>query len=252
MRFYILPAFLLSVCMLTAQPNNTGAIRLSQQILLAAKTGESTDSLQQVLQKISIDTLLLQLQTDANKKAFWLNIYNAYTQLLLQANPVAYIHRSRFFKGKQILIAGKKFSLDMIEHGILRRSKVKWGLGYLSKLFPSFIEKQLRVQQTDYRIHFALNCGAKSCPPIAFYDPARIEEQLILAEKSFIKNDCSFNVAVNKVEVSKIFSWFRGDFGGKKGTILLLKKQGVIPETAKPGLAFKPYNWALALKQYSE
>jgi Protein of unknown function, DUF547 len=252
MRWYILLWFVLQSCMLTAQLNNQSSIRLSQQILLAAKTGESTDSLQLALQNLSINNLQMQLQADADKKTFWLNIYNAYTQLLLQKNPDAYQNRNRFFTSKQIIIAGKKFSLDIIEHGILRRSKVKLGLGYLTKLFPPSLEKKLRVHQLDYRIHFALNCGAKSCPPIAFYDADKIDEQLMLAEKSFIKNDCSYDAAANIAEVSKIFSWFRGDFGGKKGIIALLKRQGIVTETAKPGVKFKPYNWALALKYYSE
>jgi hypothetical protein len=125
------------------------------------------------------------------------------------------------------------------------------GLGYVKILVPSNLEKQLRVTRKDYRIHFALNCGAESCPPIAFYDDAKLEEQLNLAEKAFIKNDAVYNAEQGIVEVSKIFSWFRGDFGGKKGIRRLLKKHNIIPADKKMKLKFKTYDWTLMLKAFS-
>jgi hypothetical protein len=112
------------------------------------------------------------------------------------------------------------------------------------------LEKQLRLVKKDYRIHFALNCGAKSCPPIAFYDDEKLEEQLNLAEKAFVKNDAVYDENRNTVEVSKIFSWFRGDFGGKKGIRQLLVKHEVIPAGKKVKLKFKVYDWSLALKAF--
>ncbi len=250
MRLYSFLFFILLSCMLKAQTNKSSLIALSQQILLAVKTGEPSDTLEQLLQVTSFIQLKEQLKTDDEKKAFWLNIYNAYTQLLLQKNPEAYQQRNKFFKAKQILIAGKSFSLDLIEHGLLRRSQWKLGLGYISKPFPSTLEKKLRIEKEDYRIHFALNCGAKSCPPIAFYDTDKIEQQLTLAEKVFINNECSYDDDANIAEVSKIFSWFRGDFHGKKGIIALMRKHRVVTGDTKPGLKFKPYNWSLALKAY--
>ncbi|MBX9783202.1 MAG: DUF547 domain-containing protein [Chitinophagaceae bacterium] len=218
--------------------------------MLAVKTGEPADSLLAYFQNISFDELTAALNTDAKAKAFWLNIYNAYTQVLLQKNPGAYKHRNRFFKSRSIGIAGMKLSLDFIEHHIIRRSEWKPGLGYIKLLFPSSLEKQLRLSKKDYRIHFALNCGAKSCPPIAFYDDEKLEEQLNLAEKSFIKNDAGFDEAANQVSVSKIFSWFRGDFGGKKGLKKLLLKHSMVPAGKKVKLKFRPYDWRLLLKKF--
>lgn len=252
MRLYSFLLFTLLSFMLKAQTHQSSIVALSQQILLAAKTGEPSDSLQRLLQQAPFSELKAQLKTDDEKKTFWLNIYNAYTQLLLQKNPEAYKSRNKFFKSKQILIAGKSFSLDFIEHGILRRSQIKLGLGYIRKPFPSFLEKSLRVQQPDYRVHFALNCGAKSCPPIAFYDTAKIDEQLLLAQKSFLKNDLVFDKEKNEVEISKIFSWFRGDFNGKKGIVKLLKEQKLIPVNVKPKVRFRKYDWSLALNTYKD
>lgn len=248
MRFLFL--FCMFPFMIYAQTEQS-LVAVAQQLLLAAKTGTETDSAVNYLASVSYTQLKEQLSTDAKAKAFWLNIYNAYTQVLLQKDANAYKHRNKFFKKKQIVIAGKKLSLDFIEHHIIRRSEWKLGLGYVKLLFPSKLEKELRLAKKDYRIHFALNCGAKSCPPVAFYDDEKLEQQLNLAEKSFIKTDSEYNTETNTVQVSKIFSWFRGDFGGKKGIRNLLVKHGVVAADKQVKLKFKNYDWNLVLKSYS-
>ncbi len=63
-------------------------IEISQQLLLQAKTHEPTDSLVEVIKNIPEKLLVQQLETDNYKKAFWINIYNAYTQIILLKNPV--------------------------------------------------------------------------------------------------------------------------------------------------------------------
>ncbi len=200
-------------------------IKLSQDILYAVKTGEPTDSLEIQLSNLSPDTLLSQLSSENKRKAFWLNIYNAYTQIGLKSNTDAYKKRNKFFGKKFIRIAGKSLSLDLVEHGILRRSKWKYSLGHFNKLFNSKYEKKFRLEKVDYRIHFALNCGAKSCPPIAFYNPGELDKQLDLATKIYLKSEIEYDESKNKVEVPAILSWFRGDFNGKKGIHKILKEQ---------------------------
>lgn len=225
-------------------------IKISQDLLYAVRTEKSFDSLQQILSTASLADLRRQMQNDDSKKAFWLNIYNAYTQIALQENPGAYKNRNKFFSHKFILIGGKKLSLDLVEHGILRRSKWKYSLGYFNKPFISKFEKQFRVQRLDYRIHFALNCGAKSCPPIAFYKPDQIDKQLDLATRAYLKSETLFNGKYLTVEVPAILNWFRGDFGGKRGIIRLLQQKRIVPENVKPGIVWKKYDWTLSLKAF--
>jgi len=229
----------------------TDCIRLSQDILYAARTSDTTMTFENTLASVSFESLLQQLDQDEKRKAFWLNIYNAWTQIGLTRNSEWYKSRNKFYKKKFINIAGKKMSLDFIEHGILRKSKIKISLGYISKFFPSAIEKKLRVDKLDYRIHFALNCGAKSCPPIAFYKPEKIEKQLDLATNAYLKSELLFDEKSLEVKLPAIFSWFRGDFEGKKGIIRLLKKQKLIPETSNPKIKWKKYDWSLALRNFT-
>lgn len=234
------------------QVNTLGVnlIEISQQLLLAAKTKEPTDSLVAILQSITETELEKQVVTEDQKKSFWINIYNAYTQIILSKNPDKYKKRSSFFGDKQIIIAGKKLSLDDIEHGILRHSKIKWSLGYLDKLFPSSFEKKNRVNKVDYRIHFALNCGAKSCPPIAFYKPAQLNKQLDVATQVYLKGECEYKEEENKVYVPALMGWFRRDFGGKKKMKELLKKLSIVRADKNSSVRFKKYDWNLFLENY--
>ena len=226
-------------------------VHISQEFIYAAKTGESVQSFISRLSALSMNELRQGLQTDDAKIAFWINVYNAYTQVALKKDPAQYKNRNAFFKNKQVVVAGKKLSLDDVEHGILRRSKIKWSLGYLNKPFPGALEKSLRVARLDYRIHFALNCGAKSCPPIAFYNDKNLDQQLELATKAFLAGEAEYDKDAEIIFLPKLMSWFRADFDGKKGMIRLLKKQSIIPGSASPKIKFKPYDWSLTLNNYS-
>ncbi|HVF95700.1 MAG TPA: DUF547 domain-containing protein [Flavisolibacter sp.] len=235
----------------TNQRSKNNLVALSQEYIYAAKTGGTLGSLTQDLGTTSFDGLKTRMPSDNEKKAFWINLYNGYTQAALKENAGQYKARNAFFKQKSIQVAGDLLSLDDIEHGILRRSKIKWSLGHLNKLFPSKKEKSLRVDALDYRIHFALNCGAKSCPPIAFYNDDTLDAQLDLATKAFLTSEAEYDTAANVIRLPKLMSWFRADFGGKKGMIKILQQHGIIAKGAKPKVEFKDYDWTLTLNNYT-
>jgi thiol-disulfide isomerase/thioredoxin len=230
--------------------SSNAVIDLSQQFIYAVKTGDPAASIIQKLKDIPFDTLTDKLKTDNDKKAFWINLYNGYTQFILKEDPGKYKNRNKFFKSRQIEVAGKQFSLDEIEHGILRHSKIKLSLGYLNKPFPGKTEKALRVKKLDYRIHFALNCGAKSCPPIAFYNPENLNQQLDLATKAYLTGESQYNSIKNIIYLPALMGWFRRDFGGKKGMKKLLKKIDLLPAGSNPKIKFKKYDWNLFLDHY--
>lgn len=227
-------------------------IKLSQEFIYAAKTGESIDAFLQKLNTLSFSQLTEALPTDNAKKAFWINLYNGYTQATLSKAPELYKNRSAFFKDKKIPVAGTLYSLDDIEHGILRRSKIKWSLGLFSNLFPGQREKALRVDTLDYRIHFALNCGAKSCPPIAFYNNETLEAQLESATKVYLSGEVEYDSTANIVGLPMLMSWFRADFGGKRGMRAILQRYGILPAGVRPDITFKEYDWQLSLDNYAQ
>ena len=225
---------------------------LSERFLKKIKNGEDTKAIRQKLANIEFDVLANGLKTDEQKLAFWVNIYNAYIQVILARSPELYENRSTFFSKDQIRIAGNKISFDKIEHGIIRRSQSKLGLGYVKKGFPDRFERALRVENPDYRIHFALNCGAEDCPPVGIYSPGRLNEQFAKSTALFLKSSSNYNASENKVYVTSLFSWFRGDFGGKDGTRAILKSHGIIPSVEGVDLEYKDYDWTLDLDNFIE
>ena len=223
---------------------------LSEHFLEKIRNGESTAAIQKQLATLELETLVNNLKTDKQKLAFWVNTYNAYIQVILSKNPELYENRSSFFSKDQIMIAGTAISFDKIEHGIIRRSQSKLGLGYVKKGFPDRFEKSLRVENPDYRIHFALNCGAKDCPPVSIYTPDNLDVQFSKSTALFLKRSSKYDPAEKEVYVTSLFSWFRGDFGGKDGVKEILKDLGIIPSIDEVDLTYKDYDWTLALDNF--
>lgn len=225
-------------------------LKLSQDLLYATKIASDSGSFLEGLAKCAYDDLKKELKTDEQKKTFWINIYNAFIQIRIR-EQLKQFSKKRFFKDPLIRIAGKDMSFDFIEHGILRRSRIKKSLGYLSNPFPSKIERDLRVDKVDPRIHFALNCGAISCPPIAFYKADQIDAQLDLASQSFLEPDRVYHSGKNEIDISRLFLWYRGDFGGRKGILKFLKNYSIIAPDAFPKLRYKKYDWSLQLNHFT-
>jgi len=224
---------------------------LSVELLKAVKAGRPTEEIQDKLNQATVDDLAAELDTDAEKKAFWMNIYNSYIIILLRDNPGLFDDRSDFFSSDWVPIAGHKISFDDIEHGYIRRSKVKLGLGLIGNPFPGELEKKFRVDKVDPRIHFALNCGAKSCPPVRVYHAAKIDEQLDKAAAQYLEKTTQIKEEGEKVIVTVLMSWFRGDFDGKEGSIEMLKRYDVIPEGADPSIDYSDYDWTLDLTNFA-
>ena len=153
--------------------------------------------------------------------SYWLNAYNAFTiKLILKNYPVASIQDiggGKPWDLKWIKLGDGVFSLNQIENEIIR---------------PTF---------KDPRIHFAVNCAAKSCPPL--YNKAfvsgQLEQQLEQLTKAFV-NNTAFNQLSGGLRVSKIFEWYGTDFGDIKA---YLNKYAKAPITGQ--LAFAEYDWAL-------
>ena len=215
----------------------------SQEFLLQQKSGNETEAFIDTLKNLDHTILIASLNSDEKKIAFWLNCYNALVQHKISKDSTLFKSKKEFFEGQSITIGGEKMSLNSIENGILR-------LQTESKNESLF--KQLRPTKLDYRIHFALNCGANSCPPIAFYDPTDLEQQLTLAEKSFVKSTSSYDTAKNEVEISELFKWYKKDFNTENGIIDLLKRNQIIPLWTNPKITYSKYDWSIDNNNYSD
>jgi hypothetical protein len=198
------------------------------------------------LDRLSVRDLSAGLPKDADRMAFWLNLYNASTQRLLRRDPAGFSNRWRFFRQPAARVAGHSLSLDAIEHGMLRRSRWKAGFGYLGNPVPSGFERALRVGCRDPRIHFALNCGAASCPPIAAYEASRLDQQLDLATRGHLSTEVRLDPATRVAAIPRVFLWFIGDFGGPTEIRAFLDHHGAVSASERWRLRYARYDWTVA------
>ena len=257
---FICRKFILLLLVVTTSPStilaqNSDGLNLneiSENFLKKIKNESPTNDIRATLFSLSLEDLKEGLKTDNEKLAFWVNIYNAYIQVILLENPKLYDDKRAFFKMEQIPIAGRLLSFEKIEHGIIRKSQWPLGLGLIRKWFPNKFERKLRVDERDYRIHFALNCGAKDCPPVAIYEADRLDEQFDTGTERYLKRTSEFKADQKAVAVTSLFNWFRGDFGCKKGVKKILKEQGIIPATKGVDITYQNYDWTLDLDNWIE
>lgn len=221
-------------------------IDLSVQLLTKVENNEPSEEIQDLLCALTEDQLETQLANDKQKMTFWVNIYNAYVKILLRKNPALYENKKTFFSKERFCIAGISLSLNKIEHGFIRRSQVLIGLGYLSRWFPGALERKFRVDKRDWRAHFALNCGAKSCPPVIVYRYETLDEQLDKSTSEFLLKNTEYNKEANQATTTALFSWFRGDFGGKSGMKQILVNHELIP-SKNVKVKYGDYDWTLSI-----
>lgn len=226
-------------------------IRTAEEFIGAVKNNENTEVYLKTFEYCKLDQLANQVATDDQRLAFWINMYNAYIQVILKKQPDLYKDRNAFFKKKQINIGGRMFSFSDIEHGILRRSQNEYFLGYFSKFFPSKTEKLFRVDKVDWRIHFALNCGARSCPAIRIYYVDDVRDQLEKASRTFLTQYTKYDPAKKSAKVTALFTWFQGDFGGSESIKNILVRYKLIPDT-KTELVTDAYDWTLKLANFAD
>jgi len=188
--------------------------------------------------------------------AFWINLYNS---LIIDAVISFGIEKSvweagwGFFRKAAYNIGGLRYSADDIEHGILRGNQPH-PLLRLRQFSTDDPRLRHAVVPMDLRIHFTLVCASLSCPLITVYHASEMEEELEAATTTFINGG---GVIVEpksaQVNLSRIFSWYRGDCGGRSAVlnfILAYLKKGLERDylqenSGKMRLSYQKYDWSL-------
>lgn len=228
-----------------AAPTGARCLEIAARFLAAARAGTRDDQAVEDLASLDPVALATALADPAHRLAFWINVYNGAVRARLLRDPEAYRRRWRFFEAPAVTVAGHVLNANAIEHGILRRSAMVLGLGYVRNPFPSRFERLQRVERLDPRVHFALNCGARSCPPLAAWDPRDLDAQLDAAAATYLRGETKVVGGSTEVSVPRLLLWYRGDFGGRAGIIRLLKQHAIIDEGTTPLIRFGDYDWTL-------
>lgn len=175
--------------------------------------------------------------SEKKRLAFLINLYNAATlKLIVDHYPVRSIKDigglfSSPWKLEVVRLFGRVTTLHTVEHDILRK------------------------QHAEPRIHFALVCAAKGCPPLRAeaYVASRLDEQLDDQVRLFLATPEKNRVAAKErtVYLSSVFKWFAGDFEKKSGSVLKFIEP-YLPETDRRALAggglkirYTDYDWSL-------
>ncbi|GCC33438.1 hypothetical protein chiPu_0011907 [Chiloscyllium punctatum] len=205
------------------------------------------------LQRMDIESLMRK-----EKLAFFINIYNALVihGNIKQGSPKNMWQRYKFFNSVSYVIGGEVYTLQDIENGVLRGNRK--GIAQISKPFSKG-DPRLKVALEDVEplIHFALNCGVLSCPPVKTYSAKHIDKQLKLSTAAFLDgpDGCQVDVSKKECRLSQIFKWYKIDFGGTDEKLLnwVLEhlgespKKKVLKELQAQGdikLTYLPYDWS--------
>ncbi|EKX36032.1 hypothetical protein GUITHDRAFT_155342 [Guillardia theta CCMP2712] len=204
---------------------------------------------------------------EEERVAFFINVYNCLVidAIISLGEPKDLLSRLRMYAEAAYNIGGANFSLNDIENGVLRGNQSPPTINPFAQ--KPFGEGDARAgiacKKPDPRIHFALNCGARGCPPIRFYRGEELDAMLDKAARSFCK---SIEVDQDKgvVYMSQIFKWYENDFQSdstdkppvstlrfvekyldedKKDALSRFLESGKVPE-----LKFQPYDWGLNSK----
>jgi hypothetical protein len=169
--------------------------------------------------------------------AFLINAYNAFTLgLILDHYPVKSIKGTGSilhgpWEQPVVRLFGTTTTLDYIEHKLLRKN------------------------YDEPRIHFAIVCAAKSCPPLRSeaYQATRLYGQLDDQARKFLADPAKnrVNETEHVVDLSPIFKWYAGDFEKKAGTVLAFlkpywpKSVQALLDRAEFKVRYTEYDWSL-------
>lgn len=171
-----------------------------------------------------LDGYLAEVARGGGDKAALINAYNALTvRWVLAHYPVVSIWKTKKpFREARHTVNGEKMSLDAIETRLRKMG--------------------------DGRIHAALVCAARSCPPLRreAYTAERVEAQLEENTREWLADARlhTFDERGRQAEISKIFDWYKDDFPALEEFLARYAAQG---KWIRRGIKirYKEYRWGL-------
>ena len=195
------------------------------------------------------------LETDAERIAFWTNLFNV---IVIHGVVELGIRSSVkevpwFFSRIGYRVGDRRYTPDDIEHGLLRGNarpphRLRRRLGRHDP------RRAYRVGAPDPRIHFALVCASRTCPPVEAYAAESLDHQLDTSARVFLNGTTRYEPGRGVVRLSEIFRWYWADFGRDRPELLryvagYLYNRGTAAAIAERAqtlrIAFEPYDWRL-------
>ncbi len=225
----------------SGQPDGA-AVDLSQSLLAAARELEDGGD------RARVETLSGQLagidpaaiEGDDGRIAFWLNVYNALILHRFGTKPVRgnLLLQLGLFDRTAYRVGSGVYPLNLIENGVLRRNS-RAPLRLRAPLRGDDPRAAVMPARLDPRIHFALNCGAVSCPRIASYDAEGLDSKLEAATRAYLAAETTLDRDADRVRLPNLIKLYSADFGPQEQQLAFVAAR--LPELAEwladPGLA---------------
>lgn len=154
---------------------------------------------------------------------FFINIYNALTvhsicEIQKTTDIGTTLDVPNFWGTHAYNIGGFIFTLDDIEHGILRGNRAHPSTGK-QVIGADDPRVKFAVNHVEPRIHFALNCGAKSCPMVRVYNSNNLEDALEAATRSYLSQEVYLEED-GTLKIPQILEWYLRDFADNQNGML--------------------------------
>jgi glutaredoxin len=201
---------------------------------------------------------------DRTRLAFGINLYNlmikyAFMKVGIGSTTLA---RGTFFSHVKFNVGGDILSFNDLENGVLRGNAAP-PYSFFAPFSKTDPRRRLALDKADCRIHFALNCGAKSCPPVKNFTASAVNEELRIVAQAFAEQEDNVRLVPEKNEIylNKILSWYGIDFASSKDllpekvvTFLRGEKkqslQVMIDSGKKISVYFNEYDWSTNASDY--
>ncbi len=224
-------------------------VELSRDLLQAAVAGRAAASgLEHRLEEIDPAAI----EGDGDRIAFWLNLYNALLRRRLERDPLSgsLLRHRGIFGSAAYRVGEHEYSLDVIEHGLLRLNARP---PYRPRLLlrPGDPRLAAAPRRLDPRVHFALNCGAVSCPPVRAYSSAGLEDELEGASVSYVRAETVIDRDRGRVWLPYLMKLYRPDFGGRAparefAADRLDPADGAWIRERRPRVSYCRFDWTVA------
>jgi hypothetical protein len=191
---------------------------------------------------------------EGERTAFWINLYNAALlhELCRRPRSGTLIRHRSLFRRCGYRVGDEEYTLDVIEHGLLRiNRRPPYGLRPLLRRGDP--RRGAAPRRLDPRVHFALNCGARSCPPVRSYSAERVGEELESARRAYLEAESDLDRGRSTLTLPGLVRLYRRDFGPVPDQIELLRN--VLPPAdldwlrenrERVRVRYDRFNWTLA------
>ena len=185
--------------------------------------------------------------------SFWINVFNA--GVLRDSPELEFADGPRdvqaFFEQPRLKVGGHAFSLDDVQHGLLRGNVARHGKlrAPMSRDDPRLAFMPIAF---DERMHFALYSAARSSPPLRAFDGGNLDKQLEKATTEHLRRTVRVEQEGAVVVLPKIFDWYAKDFGGARGALVFARARlddasvdAVDRRQGRVKVQHAEYDWAL-------